>query len=431
MNIESKDLEKNKKELKVELTALEVAPIFEKAYKELSQELDIPGFRKGKAPKEEVKKNINQSQIFEKVARLAINENYFSIIKKQDLEPAGPPEVEVLKIAEGNPFVFKLRIPLLPSVSLCDYEDINVKPEKIDIKDKEVENTINRLQQSRSTEKKVDRKAKEGDKVKLDLKLQKDGKDLENGDVKDYSFVIGKQAPMPGLSDNLKGAKSGDEKEFSHTYPKEHYDKNLAGKKIDFKAKIKDVYEITLPELNDEFAKSFGDFKTMEDLRSKIKDNIKREKEQKNEQKIESEVLDQLVEKSKFDEIPESLIDHEVEKMLKELEASLQNSPQGGKIKFDDYLESINKTKEDLKKDFKPKAQKRVKTALAIKKIAEKENIQATDKDLEQEIARLKKIYKGQDKMIKNLEQESSKLYLKDLLTNRKVIKFLKDKALK
>src|SRR6056297_1335502 len=171
MKIESQNSSDNIKELKVELTALEMSPVFDKAYKELGQELDIPGFRKGKAPKEEIKKHIDKAKLFEKVARLAINEKYFSIIKEKDLEPAGPPEVEVLKIAEGNPFIFKLKIPLLPEVELCNYKKIKVQPEKIEIKDKEVNNTLDRLQQSRSTEKKVSRKAKKGDKVKMDLEL--------------------------------------------------------------------------------------------------------------------------------------------------------------------------------------------------------------------------------------------------------------------
>ncbi len=431
MKIESKDLKNNTKELKVKLTALEMSPIFEKAYEKLGEEVDIDGFRKGQAPKEEIKKHVDKSKLFERVARLAINEHYLSIIKKEDLEPAGPPQVEVLKIAEGNPFEFKLRIPLLPEAKLCDYKDIKVKPEKIEIEDKEIESTLNRLRQSRSTEEKVDRKAKEGDKVKLDLELSKDGKPLKDGNIEDYSFVLGKQAPMPGLNENLKGVKSGDEKEFSHTYPDDHYDDNLAGKKIDFKAKIKDVYKVKLPELNDDFAKSFGDFETMKELKGKIRDNIKKEKENKKEQKIESEILEKLVKKSEFDEIPEKLVEHEIDKMIRELKASLQRSSQPGQVKFDDYLESINKTEKELREDFKPKAKKRIKTALAIKKIADKEDIKVSDKEIDQEVEKLKKSYKGQEKMLKNLEQQNSRRYLKDLLTNRKVIKFLKDQALK
>ncbi len=429
--IESKDLEKNNKELKIELTALEMSPIFEKAYNELGQEIEIDGFRKGKAPKDEIKKQINKSQLFERAARLAINDNYLDIIKKEGLKPAGPPQVEILKIAEGNPFEFKLRLPLLPEVKLCDYKDIKVKPEKVEVSDKELDNTIDRLRQSKSNEKKVDRKAKDGDKIKLDLELSKDGKKLEKGDIKDYSFIVGKQAPMPGLNENLKGVKSGDEKEFSYTYPKNHYDKNLAGEKVDFKAKVKDVYEMVLPELNDDFAKSFGDFKTMKDLKDKIKDNIKLEKENKKEQKIESEILEKLVENSKFDEMPENLIEHEIDKMIQELKASLQQSPQLGEIKFDDYLKSINKTEEELRKDFKPKAKIRIKTALAIKKISDKEEITASKEEIDKEVEKLKQRYKGQEQILKNLEQENSRMYLKDLLTNRKVIKFLKDKALK
>jgi len=263
--------------------------------------------------------------------------------------------------------------------------------------------------------------------VQIDLDLFIDKVPLENGQIKDFHCLIGNDQYLPGLSENLKGLRRGEEKEFSFTYPADHYDKKLAGKKVDFRAKIKNIYQVDLPELNDEFAKNVGPFKTVSEFKEKIKENLLREKKNKEEQKTEMEILNKLIEVSEFEELPEILIEHELDKMLDELQDSIVNG-QAGSFKFEDYLKAIKKTEEDLRKDLVPQAEKRIKIALAIREISLTEKIEPEKKEIDEELAKLKKIYQNQEQAIKNLESETGIIYVKNLVVNRKVIEWLKNK---
>lgn len=434
MEIQTKKLPKNLLETVIELSVLEMAPFHDSALKELGQNIEMPGFRKGKAPIDMVRKELDEMKILEKAGEIAINQKYPEIIKQKNLNPAGPPQVTIQKLARNNPFVFKLTIPLVPKIELGNYKKIKVKSKKIDIKDSEIEKSLKDLQKSRGQEVLAARPAKLKDKVELDLDLFIDKVPLENGQIKGFSFIMGEDHYLPGLSDNIKGLSAGQEKEFSHKYPDDHYDKNLAGKLVDFKAKIKNVYQINLPEINDSFAQSFGDFKNLEELKNKIKENLQAEEENKESQRLELELLKQLIEKTEFEEIPEILIEHEINKMINELKMSLQGMGQAQTFNFDDYLKSIKKTQEDLKKEFIPKAEQRIKTALCIRQIAQEENIKVEDEDIKKEMDKLSELYKdlpagqaGQKQILDDLKTENGQIYLENLLTNRKVIDWLKN----
>ena len=425
-----KKLPKNLIEIIVELPAREMQPFYDEAIGHLSEDVQIPGFRPGKAPLPMVKEHVGQGKILEHAAEHAINEKYPEIVEKEKLIPAGPPQVQIQKLAPDNPFVFKLTIPLMPRVKLGDYRKIKIKKNKIEIKDEEINQAVKQLQLIAGQEILVNRNSKKGDKVKLDLNLFIDKVPLEGGQIKDFSIILGQDQYLSGLADNLTGLGPYQEKEFSFTYPVDHYDKKLAGKKVDFKANIKDVYQINLPELDDKFALSMGPFKTIQGLKDKIKENLSREQEDKEDQKREIEILNQLIEKSEFEEIPEVLVEYELDKMLAELRGNIERPDNPNSPKFDDYLTSIKKTEEQLKKELIPNAEKRIKTALAIREIALKENIRASEEELKKEIEQMKEIYKNQERALKNLESEAGKIYLKNLIVNRKVIDMLKKKSL-
>lgn len=425
MNIQTKKLPKNLAEILVEMSFQEMEPFYQQALEELGKEVKIPGFRPGKAPIDLIKKEVGEMKILEQGAEKAINEKYPEIIK--NMIPAAPPQVEIQKLAPLNPCVFKLTIPLMPQVKLGNYQKIKIKKnEKIEVENEEAEKVIDELRQMRGKETLVQREIKDKDKVQIDLNLFVDKVPLENGQIKDFYFTVGQDQYLPGLSENLKGLKKDEEKEFSFTYPINHYDKKLAGKKIDFKAKIKNIYQIDLPELDDEFAKNIGPFKTLVELKEKIKENLLTEKKYQEEQKEEIEILNRLIEISEFEELPEVLIEHELDKMLAELQENVENEQSGNSFKFDDYLKMIKKTEEDLKKEFLPQAEKRIKTALAIREIALKEKFEAEEKEIEDELIKLKKNYQNQEQALKNLESERGRAYIKNLIINRKVIEWLK-----
>lgn len=414
----------------------ELKPFYQHALQEFGRETKIPGFRPGKAPLDLVKNEIGEMKILEEGAEKMINDKYPEIMEKtlasdrtKKLIPAGPPQIQMQKLASDNPCLFKLTVPLMPEVKLGNYHKIKTeKGERSEIKNEEIEKIVDELRHMQAKEIVVDRELRDRDKAQIDMNLFIDRVPLENGQIRDFHCLIGNDQYLPGLSENLKGLRRGEEKEFSFTYPADHYDKKLAGRKVDFKAKIKNVYQIDLPELNDEFAKSVGPFKTVSELKEKIRENLSGEKKQKEEQKTEMEILNKLIDISEFEELPEVLIEHELDKMLDELRDSVENG-QAGSFKFDDYLKAIKKTEGDLKKDFIPQAEKRIKIALVIREIALKEKIEADEKEIEDELAELKKIYQGQEQAIKNLESGMGITYVKNLIVNRKVINRLKEKC--
>jgi len=429
MEVKIKNLPKNLIEIVVELSVKEMQPFYNEAIEHLSEGIQIPGFRTGKAPAHMIKEQIGPAKILEHAGEHAINAKYPEIIKKENLSPAGPPQVQIQKLAPDNPFIVKLTVSLIPEAKLGDYKKIKVKKNKIEIKDEKVNQAIEQLQSMRGQEKLVNRACKKRDKVLIDLNLFIDKVPLEDGQMKDFPVTLGNDQYLPGLSDNLTGLKKDDKKEFSFTYPVDHYDKRLAGKKVDFKALVKDVYQIDLPELDDKFAQSMGPLKTFGELKDKIRENIMAEQKDKEEQRVEIEILKQLVEKSEFEDLPEVLIEHELDKMIAELKGNIERPDDPTSPKFDDYLKSIKKTEEQLKKEFIPKAEERIKTALAIREIAIKEKIKVSGEDIKKETEQMKKAYLGQEQIIKNLESESGQMYIANLLTNRKVVKFLKNQS--
>ena len=430
MEIQTKKLPKNLIEITVELSVKELQLFYDEAVEHLSEGIQIPGFRPGKAPVDLVKQEIGQAKILEYAAEAAINAKYPEIIKEQKLNPAGPPQVQIQKLAPNNPFIFKLTIPLIPQVKLGNYKNIKVKKNKIEVNDEQINKALKELQSLRRQEVLVNRESKIGDRIQVDLNLFVDKVPLEHGQIKDFSIVIGQDQYLPGLSDNLKSLKKDQEKEFFFQYPVDHYDKTLAGKKVDFVARIKNVYQINLPKLDDEFAQSMGPFKTLTELKDKIKQNLIQEQKNKEEQKLEIEILKQLIDKSEFEDIPDILIEHELDKIMAELKGQIERPDDQASPKFDNYLQSIKKTEQDLRKDLVPKAEERIKTALCIREISTKEDIKIERKDIEKEIEQMKQVYQNQKQILKNLESESGQTYIKNLLTNRKVIELLKNRTL-
>lgn len=421
MKVTKKDLEKSQIELTVELSVKEFEPYIQKGADKVSKEVKIDGFRTGKVPYDVLKQKVGEMAILEESARIAINKTLEEAIKKNVKgQPVGQPRVDITKIAPDNPLEYKVIIAIIPSVELGEYKDLKVKKKKTKIEETEIEKTLEHLREMRVKEALVDRAVEDKDKVTIDLQMFLDKVPVEGGQSVGVAIIIGKDYIVPGFDKQLIGAKKGETKEFSLPYPKEHHMKNLAGKMVDFKITVKEVYTRELPELDDDFAKSFN-LKKLEELKDDIKKNMESQKDNENKRTAEREMLENIIGKSKFGDIPEILISHESDTMMAELEQGI--AQQGGK--FEDYLASIGKNRDEMALEMLPEATKRVKISLVIRAIAEAEKIEATEKDLQKNIDAMREQYKDNADIVKRFETPEYKAYAQNVLTSQKVVEKL------
>jgi trigger factor len=423
MNVTRKDLEKGQVELSVELSVEEMTPLMEKGAESLSKEVKIEGFRPGKAPLSVLKQKIGELAIMEEAVKISLNKNIYKIIDEnlKDKEVVGQPEVEITKLAPNNPVEYKIKVSILPEVKLSKYKDLNLKQEKLVVKEEEVNKIINDLLEMRAKETISDKSIEKGDKVIASVNLFIDNVPVEDGQNPEVTILTGKNYFVDGFDKNIVGLKKGDKKEFSLVYPEKHYNKNLAGKLVDFKVEIKEVYQRELPELNDDLAKIFQ-FKNVAALKENIQKTVEIQKQREDDQKMEIKLLEKIVEDSKFGDIPESLVKNEASLMMKEMESSIAS--QGGS--FNDYLQSINKSQDQLMLEILPNATKRVKSALILKEIAKEEKMSISEAELSKEIESTKKRYEKSPEAIKNIESPHYKAYLENSLLNQKTIDSLK-----
>ncbi len=425
MQVSKKDLEKSQIELTVELTLDEFKPYIDKGVEKVSKDVKIEGFRPGKANYEVIKQKVGEMAILEEASRFAVNGTLDEVIQKnttKERQAIGQPQVNITKLAPDNPFVYKVVVPLLPEMTLGEYKNLNIKIEEVKVDDKEVEKALNDLREMRATEAAVDREVKDGDKVMVDIKMLLDKVPLEESGGKDLAIMIGKDYFVPGFDKNILGSKKGEEKKFQLEYPQDHHKKDLAGKKVDFEVKVKEVFERKLPEMNDKFAEMFK-LKNMEELKKGIADNIKADKQKQTESRNEAAMLEKIMNNTKFGDLPETVVESESRNMMAELEQSVVR--QGGK--FEDYLGHMKKTKDELMLEMMSNAVKRVKSALIIRELAIKEKIAPEKKEIENKIAELKKMYEGNPEVSKMINEPSYHHYLNNILTNEKVIAKLKE----
>ncbi len=381
----------------------------------------IEGFRPGKAPYDIVKSRFGEQAILEETADAIVRKNYFQAVKDNNLQTINHPKIEVTKMAVGNPFEFKATVDILPEVKLGEYKNLGLKKTATNVADEQIEKALRDLSKMQSKEALSDKSAAATDKVLIDMEMLKDGVAVEGGMAKDMAVYLAEQHYIPGFNDQLTGSKKGDEKTFSLDFPESHYQKHLAGAKVDFKVKVKDVYEITPPEIDEEFAKKLGQ-KSLADLKALIRKNMETETAMKDDEKWEAVILNKIVGDSKFGDLPEALINEEAHKMVHELEHNVEHEG----MQFEDYLKSVNKKESDLILEFAPEAVKRIKIALAIRAIGKAENVSADDKEVAEEMEKLMNAYKNNAEMQKQIREPGFTDYLHTRIENRKTLETIK-----
>ncbi len=418
METKIKDLPQSQKQIEVVIPSAEMEPYVRQATEQIAKEIKIDGFRPGKAPVEIMKQHVSEAEIYQQAGELALRESYLKIIKENNLEPISQPRIDITKITPGNPLEYKIVLTILPTVTLSDYTKIKGGLEKKEIEEERINEELNNLQQTRARLVPKTEAATEGDRIEIDFAGKLEGKELENATSKSQFLIIGKNRFIPDFEKNLIGLKENEEKEFSVVFPKEYHQKDLAGKSVDFKVKVKTVQKIELPEINDEFAKSFGGMESLAALKANIKEGLEKYEESLARHKLREQMADQILKGSKA-EIPDLLVEEELGYMIKELEVNVAQSG----VKFENYLKNAKITIEELQKKYRPNAANRAKWNLIVKEIVKREKIEVLEKELEDKVEEIMKAYQEQDK--KKLDMERFRGYLKETLAAEKVFAML------
>jgi len=423
MKINKKDLEKSQIEILVELSSEEFQPFIDKGAKNLSEHVKIEGFRPGKVPYDVLKQKVGEISILEEAAHIAIRKNIDKIFKDEikDRQPVGQPQIEITKLAPGNPLEYKMIISLLPSVALGEYKDLKIEKENADVSEADIEKTLNEIREMRAKEAVTEEGAKKEDKVVIDLHLSLDKVPIEDGHAHDLSIILGKEFMVPGFDDKIMGIKKGEKRNFVLEYPKKHHQANLAGKMVEFSVDAKEVYKRELLNIDDELAQTMQ-FKDLNDLKEAIKNNILADRQRQADVKAEVKMLEAIADKSKFGDIPETLLEAESNNMMAELERNVNS--QGGK--FEEYLKHLKKTQAELRLEMLPNAVKRIKTALVIREVGLKEKINVSQEEIVARLELMKKSQAGNSEAMKNLESPDYRRYLENMMFNDKVVTQLK-----
>jgi trigger factor len=360
---------------------------------DFAKQAKIAGFRPGKAPLEVVEKNVDQSTLQTQFLEHAVETLYPQAAQEVNIRPVSQPELAIKKFVPFTVLEFEVTVTILGDVTLPDYKKMTKKRTTATVSAKDVEEVIKNLQERGAEKKEVDRAAKNGDQVLIDFsgKNQK-GEDIKGADGKDYPLALGSNTFIPGFEEKLVGAKPGEAKEFTLTFPKDYGMKALAGSKVTFSVTVKKVLEVVKPKVDDAFAASVGPVKTVDELKSDIKKELQIEKQRKADMEFESELVKDITKKSNV-EIPPVLIDEQVERMMGEMKQNLTHRGQTLK----EFLEQQGMSEDEYKnKEVIPQAEDRVKASIILSEISEKEKLTITPEELEIRLQVLKGQYQDE-----------------------------------
>lgn len=407
----------------------EVEAAMKEAAKTIAKETKIPGFRPGKAEYETVKNRVGEMKILEAAVEGIIRDNFVKAMIKENMDTVGQPYFNVDKMAPGNDLVFTAEIALFPKVTkLADYNALSVEKKNTEPTKELVDRAKKDLKMMQTKEIRADKEyaLSQGDKVVLSLGMKKDGVVLEGGESQNHGIYTGEAHYVEGFVDQVLGLKEGDKKTFTLKFPKDHYQKHLAGTDVDFDVEIKEIFKLEAPEINDEFAKSVG-VKDAKELEDKLKENLRNENENEERLRLDKEALDLLADKSTFEKIPDLLVNQEIEKMIHELKHQVES--QG--MKFDEYLKNIKKSMADMKLDLTKNALQRIKVAILLKEVAKKEEVKVDEKELDLELDKIAEQYKENEESRKRVYSPQYREYVSHQMTNRKTIDLIKEKMVK
>ena len=408
--------------LTIEITKAEFEAAKDKAFKKTGKNITVPGFRKGKAPRKMIEKLYGEGVFFEEAFNIIYPDAMEMAVEKSGIKPVGRADVDLGDPAEEGGLTIIAKVPVEPEVELGEYKGIEAEKETVKVLQADVKAELNRMAQRFARTETVERKAKKNDTVDIDFEGFVDGVPFEGGKAEHHELTLGSGAFIPGFEDQLIGCKAGDEKDVVVTFPEEYHAKELAGKEATFKCKVHKVEETILPEIDDEFAKDVSDTcETLDDLKKEITERLKAERQEAADNAFEEKVLDAVIDGMKAD-IPAAMIDAQVDTIVQDFGYRLQMQGMG----LEQYLKMTGTEMGAFRAMFKDQAERQVKTRLALQKVVELEGITVSDKELEEEYAKMAEQYKMEVEKVKAIV---SKEALEGDLKISNALEFIKKNA--
>ncbi|SER91434.1 trigger factor [Salipaludibacillus aurantiacus] len=415
--------------LTVEVNSERVDSALDEAFKKVVKKVNVPGFRKGRVPRPIFEQRFGVEALYQDALDILLPQAYSEAVEESGIEPVDRPDIDIDEMEKGKPLVFTATVTVKPEVNLGEYKGLEVEDQSIEVTDEEVDEELTKMQEKHADLVAVeDGQVEKGDTVVFDFEGFVDGEPFEGGKAENYSLEIGSGQFIPGFEDQLVGVKSGEEAEVNVEFPEDYHSAELAGKPAKFEVKVHDIKRKDLPELDDEFAKDVNEeLESFEDLKKDVRTKLEEAKKQE----ADTAMKDTLVEKASENteiEIPEAMVDTEVNRMLEEFGQRLQ--AQG--MSLDMYYQFAQTDEEGMKAQFQDDAKKRVRMNLTLEAIAETENLEASDEDVEKEINQMAEMYqRSADEIKQILDMQGGTDNLKGDLKVRKAIDFLVDNSKK
>lgn len=416
------NVETNKYELEIEISAEDFEAAIEKAYLKARKNIAMPGFRKGKAPRKLIEKEYGEQVFFEDAVNLLYAPVVNGAVEESGLELVTRPEVEVTEISKENGVKLKATCITKPEVEVKDYKGIEVEKVVNPVTDEDINKQLDALREKNVTVETVDdRAAENGDDVVIDFEGFKDDVAFEGGKAEDFTLSLGSGQFIPGFEDQIVGHNAGEDFDINVTFPDEYQVKELAGAPAVFKIKLKSISKKVMPELNDDMVKDSTEFDTVDEYKADVKKKLEEANEKHADSEVEAKIFDKVIENMTA-EIPQVMFDNRVNEMISELEQRL--APQG--ISLDLYMQYTGQTIDTVKKAYAEQAEKQVKLRLALEKIAKLENIEVTEDELKAEFDKLAEAYKLDVDQIKQFIHDDD---LKKDIAVGKAVDLIKDAA--
>jgi len=425
MSVQVEKLEKNMAKLTVEVSAEDFKAAIKKAYNKTKNRFAIPGFRKGKASQAVIEKMYGEAVFYEDAADEAINSTYAEAMKESGLDIVSRPEITVEQIGKDQAFIYSALVVVKPEVTLGEYKGVEVEKADAAVTAEDVEAELKRVQEQNARLLTVeDRPVADGDQTVIDFEGFVDGKGFEGGKAEDYPLTIGSHSFIDTFEEQLIGKNIGEECEVNVTFPTEYHAAELAGKPAMFKVTVKEIKVKELPALDDEFASEVSEFDTLDEYKQDIEKKLQERKEKAAASQNEDRVVAKVVENASM-EIPEKMIDAQVDNMLRETAQRMQS--QG--LSMDLYMKYTGMTADQMKDQMRPEAVKRIQTRLVLEAVVKAENIETSEEKLDEEIAKMAEAYKMEADKLKSYMTDSDKDQMKQDLAVQAAVDLLVSEA--
>jgi trigger factor len=426
MQTTTSTLPKSRLQIDFELPPERLSRAVEEAVRRIARETRIPGFRPGKAPRVMLERYLGPTAILDEAVEQLVDEAFREAMRESDLAPLTSPEVDVTQAEEGKPLIFKAVVQVRPEVKLGNYADFNFKPEVNPVDATMVEKVLDELRDAQGRLEPVsDRGAKKGDYAVIGFVGTRDGVPFDGGTSERMPLVIGEDRLIPGFEDNLLGAEKGEERDFDIVFPDDYQEESLRGQTAHFAVQVKEIREKILPVADDEFARSVGKFADMGELEDELRKRLEENALDHARHEFAEKIIDYATANAKV-EPPDVLIDQEIEVMHDELRSALGRQGIGEEA----YLKVVGKTSEELHAEFRPQAEKRVKTLLVLSEIAKAKGVEVPDVTVEAEIEKARLRYAKDQSMVRYFESERGRNYIRSTIRRSRTVEQLVDEWL-